>query len=391
MKINLCTTNECCGCAVCVSVCPTKAISIHEGKEHFLFPKINENKCISCHHCENICPAKNIPIPKNKETRVFSAYAKNPDILTKGSSGSIFYQLGKVILDEKGIVFGAAFDENHTLRHIAIDDINDLDKLCKSKYIQSNTTGVFEQTKKFLHEDRYVLFVGTPCQIAALKNFLGKDYDKLLLVDFICHGVPNQWLFNKYISFIEQEKKATLIQYTFRRKIKSPTSPHICSYILEKKGKKLYRIKNFDQDLYYTIYKKYIAFRESCYNCKYASTNRISDLTLGDFWKIEQYDPSASTLKGVSMLSIHTLKGMLFFQKIKCDNIVNEYNEKIAIDSNFSYSNKTKRLPQRNQIYEDFEKFSYSKLKKIYGYKKKTLKRIIKTLLIKCKIIKINH
>ncbi len=334
---------KCTGCALCVSICPKKCIEFVEQNEHFFFPKIDEEKCINCNKCTEKCPVLNQPHLNNRNTKVYSAFSKDDNVLKKGSSGSIFYQLGHEIIKEGGVVYGAAFNEKNELFHIGVENILDLNKLCKSKYLQSNCNGIYEKVKKDLNNNKKVLFCGTPCQIAGVKNYLDEDYPNLILVDFICHGVPNQWIFNQTLNQLKIKYKKEVKTYTFRYKSDKNISNHYCKYEFEKNDKTNIIIKDYRKDLYYSIFKKYIAFRESCYTCGFATKNRISDITLGDFWGIEKYDKTIKVNKGVSMISIHTIKGNIYFDLIKDNNIVKEYNEKIAIDNNHSYDKGTKR------------------------------------------------
>jgi coenzyme F420-reducing hydrogenase beta subunit len=185
----------------------------------------------------------------------------------------------------------------------------DLKKLCKSKYIQSDTNGTFAKVKKFLLEDRKVLFVGTPCQVSGLNNYLGKSFDHLLTVDFVCHGVPSDKMFKSYKEAEEKKRGGKMVNFSFRIKDGNVKHIHGYSYTIDKSGKfKVYRGMFFDNPFYFG-FKKYLILRPSCYSCRYCTPERVSDITLADFWGIEDYLSHIDFNKGVSMVLVNSNKG----------------------------------------------------------------------------------
>lgn len=198
--------SKCCGCAACVQACPKQCILFEEDEEGFRYPLVDQSKCIDCGLCEKVCPEIN-QFARRKPIKVYAAINNDETIRMQSSSGGIFTLLAEKIIDEGGVVFGAAFDENWEVRHEYVETRRGLAKLRTSKYVQSRIENRYQQTKKFLGEGRKVMFTGTSCQIAGLKRFLRKDYDNLLAVDVICHGVPSPMVWRDYL---EEIKKAPL-------------------------------------------------------------------------------------------------------------------------------------------------------------------------------------
>ena len=205
--IKILDKKDCCGCNACVQKCPKHCITMKEDKEGFLYPNVDENVCIDCHICEKVCPVLN----QNMERMPLNVYVgKNPneEIRIKSSSGGLFTMLAEQVIDDIGVVFGATFNEKWTVVHDYVETKEGLAKFRGSKYVQSNIGNSFKKAMDFLNEGRKVLFSGTPCQIAGLKNYLRKDYDNLITVDFICHGVPSPGVFRTYLQEEIDKKSA---------------------------------------------------------------------------------------------------------------------------------------------------------------------------------------
>ena len=211
---------NCCGCNACEQVCPKKCIIFTRDKEGFMYPQIDHDICVDCGVCLRHCPiAGDIKTGKNPE--VFAAKFNDPDVVFKSTSGGVFMALAFFVLNKNGVVFGCAYDENLVAKHIAVEDKKELKRLQSSKYVQSDTKDVYTKVKTALVQDRYVLFSGTGCQVAGLKAFLGKDYEKLITTDIICHGVVSPLLFEKYIDYMGKKLGGKLSDYNFRSKEKS--------------------------------------------------------------------------------------------------------------------------------------------------------------------------
>ena len=201
MSINIEDKSKCCGCRACEQICPIEIIHMEEDTEGFIYPQVGD-KCIECKLCEKVCPLLNDNKKLSEEfvPKVYAAHIKDEEILVNSSSGGIFTALAEAVLRQQGMVFGAAYNEEMNVEHICINKIDDLHKLRGSKYVQSNTLATYGQVKQILGKERYVLYVGTPCQIAGLKRYLGKVYERLITVDLVCHGTPSPKIFREYIA-----------------------------------------------------------------------------------------------------------------------------------------------------------------------------------------------
>ena len=289
--------NLCTGCGACYNICPTQCIKMVESEEGFLFPIVNKEECINCGTCNNICPLEKEVVCGHDAYSV----VRKTDIPFGSSSTGFAYQISKEIISEGGMVFGAVFDEDWYLIHRGIDTVDGVLRLQGSKYIQSDIKGVFNEVKDALLQKRTVVFVGTPCQIAGLKAFLGEgEYENLYTIDFICHGVPSPKVWNHYLEKIKKSQNLGDIKnINFRDKEYGWQN-----YGLKITGENGEYFALKASDLYETAFSRNITLRKSCYFCKFKGDNRFSDITLGDFWGGNRY----STIydgAGTSIVSIH--------------------------------------------------------------------------------------
>lgn len=381
---------KCTGCRMCVQICPVKAIDMKENEEGFFEPIINKEKCIKCGLCFKRCPQLNdVKVGKKINShKVFAMKNKNTEEQKNSSSGGVFSVLARYVLENNGAVYGACFDEKLKLEHIRIDKQENLYKLRGSKYLQSNTKNTFELVKNDLNKGVKVLYVGTPCQIAGLKNYLGKDYEELLLVDLVCHGVPSQKLFDKYLTWLKKKNNSSIIEYEFRSKEKKSWGLNL--KVKFESGKERYIPANLDP--YYKSFLNGSTYRECCYNCKYAKIERVGDITIADYWGIKKEHPDFYDKNGVSAVIINTNAGFKAFENIK-DKV--EYRdteiEKI-IAKNKNLQEPTIRNSIRNNAYKDIDRKKFINYSKKNLKFKKDIKDIIKNLIpikIKKKIKKI--
>ena len=195
---------ECCGCTACEHSCPVHAISFQLDDEGFSYPQIDYNICIHCGLCGKVCPFNHPRYENNSNPDAYASMVKNKTERIKSSSGGVFYKIASYIIAQKGIVYGAIMDDNFIVKHIGVSTIADLSCLRGSKYVQSELNDVFKQIKGQLDAGRLVYFVGTGCQVAGLNSFLRKKYPNLLTSDIVCHGVPNQKMFNMHLHYLEE-------------------------------------------------------------------------------------------------------------------------------------------------------------------------------------------
>jgi len=382
MKEVLCK-NKCTGCSACMSICPKKAIEMTYDNEGFLFPKIDKSKCISCGLCKKVCPVINV---KNNLSRneCYVAYSKTNNYKKeRTSSGGIFPLIARFVLEENGIVIGAAFDKDNKLKHIAIEKVNDLNKLIGSKYIQSDLNNIFNYIKDNI-VSRKILFVGTPCQVGGLKSFLRKDCDNLFTIDLVCHGVPSPKLFAKYVEYLEKTYEDKLINYNFRDK---STGWDTYSNLATFKTKEIKELAN--NNYYMKLFLSDVALRNSCYNCNFKLGNKYSDLTLGDFWGVQNNHKDMYNKNGVSAIIINSEKGKVIFDFIKNKMEYKECSLDDILKGNPCLKFSSKKHKNRDKFFNELDNIDFDKLNKKY-YSKKTsfyikviykIKKIVKGLI----------
>jgi coenzyme F420-reducing hydrogenase beta subunit len=306
--INITDKHNCCGCSACYNICPQKCINMQCDDEGFWYPVIDIEECNDCHLCEQVCP-----IYKNKTARNNPvAYAcKNKDeiIRKQSSSGGIFSLMAEKVLEDNGVVFGAGYNTDFDVEHSWIDNIEGLSRLRGSKYVQSNIGNAYQEAKRFLIKGRQVLFSGTPCQIAGLKAFLGKDYKLLICVDIVCHGVPSPKVWQLYKQHMEKVFKAESMKINFRSKV---SGWRLFSMLFVFNNGTEYS-KTLTEDIFMQGFLKNLYLRPSCYACRFKTLNRLSDITLADFWGIEGMLPQMDDDLGTSFVLVHSQKGQEMF------------------------------------------------------------------------------
>lgn len=302
-------TDRCTGCCACLNICPKDAISMNEDNEGFKYPVVDKNKCIKCGLCIKVCPTIDKQVKIRDNIKAYACINKNTDIRLKSSSGGIFSAVADYILNNNGVVFGAAFDEKWNVEHAYIEDSGDLDKLRTSKYVQSYIGFSYKRIKEFLEIDKLVLFTGTPCQIAGLKAYLGRDYDNLYCVDIICHGVPSPMVWRKYL--IENYDIDNIQEINFRNK---HTGWSNFSFKIQYTNKAI--IENRSSNLYMLGFLHDLYLRPSCYNCNFKTIERGSDITIADFWGINKILPEMNDDKGTSLIFLQSDKGKILLDKI---------------------------------------------------------------------------
>lgn len=316
----ICTADHCTGCGACLNGCSRQAIQMQENGKGYCYPHINDALCVNCGKCTVICPALH-KVEGSVPKTVLAAFDKNEASRKKSSSGGIFACLADKVLATGGSVFGAAMDVDLTVRHREITCPADLDQLRGSKYVQSEIGLCYQQAEQRLRENKPVLFSGTPCQIAGLKAFLGKEYPNLLTVDILCHGVPSPGLFRKYVAGEESLAGAKMTEMQFRSKRIG--------------WKKFYTVRRFENgteadwpDTFVPGFLQNLYLRDSCYSCKYATEKRQGDITLGDYWGYTESAPAylEDDDKGISLVLINSEKGRQAFSKIRSRLAVSEKN-----------------------------------------------------------------
>lgn len=302
---------QCTGCGACRNICPVNAIQMQEDMYGFLYPSIDSFSCVNCKKCINTCPVLNEVGSKNEIPSECYAVQADNNTRMESSSGGAFTVFAKEILLRGGVVCGVYLDENLYASHICIENVGDLSKLRKSKYVQSDIGYVYQEVKEAINHQKHVLFSGTPCQIAGLYAFLGEQSEKLITVDIICHGVPSQRMLRESVEDGINGKR--VISIDFRDKDYGWES--LAMTLTLEDGTK--RRLSYDESRYEQGFHPNMTLRESCFSCRFCEFPRRGDLSIGDFWSIADYDLSLADQKGTSVVVVNSSKGGAFFEKIK--------------------------------------------------------------------------
>ncbi|MEE1042957.1 MAG: Coenzyme F420 hydrogenase/dehydrogenase, beta subunit C-terminal domain [Clostridia bacterium] len=310
---------KCCGCGTCMNICPKGAITMEYGEDGYRYPVINKEKCIGCGLCQKKCQYNDTSFkPTTMADKEMDIYATqgNKEATVRSTSGGMFYLLAKSILSQNGIVYGAAYDENMVVRHIKAETMDEMEPIRCSKYVQSDVGYTYKDVKKHLEEGRNVLYSGTPCQLAGLYAYLGKDYDNLLSVGLICYGSTPPKMFEEYVKILEEKHGSPVTFFDFRDKT-------------DGWGNKFVRIEFEDRDKTYIVptnddpYRRMFSSkhftRASCNQCPYAYMKRYTDISIGDYWKIEDTDCKINPYDGLSKVFVSTEKGRKAFEMIKSE------------------------------------------------------------------------
>lgn len=370
--------NKCTACRACEQICPKNAITMIEDEEGFLYPKIDNNLCINCGLCIKKCHT--LEKYQSNYKKIYGVKPIDTKCAKNSTSGGIAYILSKSIIDSNGVVYGAIYDNEFNVKHVCVDNLEELQKLRGSKYVASDTQFTFSDVKEKLQNGINVLYIGTACQIAGLNKFLNEKYDNLLTVDIVCHGVPSNKLFKKYIDYLEKKYHRKLVSYEFRNKDKKNWGNGYCAKaVFEKKEKKYI---NADFDYYYYNFLKGSIFRECCYECRYANiNNRSADITIADCWGIEKSHPKFYDKNGVSLLIINNSHAEKYFKNIRKKVNCVELEEKMVVKYNLNLLTQTKRPEIRNNIYKNIDIFESREFFEKNFKKNINMKSIIKSLL----------
>lgn len=295
----------CCGCTACMSACPAQCIVMRRDREGFDYPFVNSpDLCIGCGKCEKVCPVLN---PPESAAPVEARAMRSEEWLEGSSSGGVFPALAAQVISEGGVVFGAVVDDDMTVGHAEAYDMADVEKMRGSKYVQSDLYASYEDVRYWLSEGRKVLFSGTPCQVAGLHKYLGKQYEELVTVDVLCHGVPSPGLWEKYVKALERKHGARMEYVRFKDKSSGwrhyafTTSLGSCPYV---------------HDPFMALFVQDMTLRPSCYKCAARGGRSGSDLTLSDLWSVQHCAPEMSDDRGVSGVYVNTDKGRDLLERL---------------------------------------------------------------------------
>lgn len=315
-KTNCLPDITCTGCTACASKCPQKCLKMQVDAEGFLRPVVHLSACINCGICRAACPVLNRHTEKKEELEIYGAWQKDEKAINSSSSGAVFPLLAQEILAKGGVVYGAAFDEDFSVKHIRAETLPEVRRLLTSKYVQSEMGDMYLRVGDDLKTGKLVLFSGTPCQIAGLNSYLQKAWDNLYLVDFICHGVPSPALWKEYLQEIKSHKLSgeKIRRVNFRAKL---VSWEQFSLLIE--GDTCRYAGTQSEDPYLKGFLRNLTLRPSCYQCKFKGAERASDITLADFWGASKIWSNGYNPNGTSMVLVHTLAGKTIWKKISID------------------------------------------------------------------------
>jgi len=352
MSIENIEKKYCTGCLLCGDVCTLEAVSYKRNPEGFLYPIVDSTKCVSCGLCEKMCPVNNKKgqllgecIDELHDLKVYAVINNDVSMRRKSSSGGVFPLLASYIIKNGGVVYGAAFDDTWCVHHMGVSNICDIEKLQSSKYIQSNMAGVYRNVKEMLKKGKLVMFVGVPCQVSALKNYLGETNENLFCVDLFCHGISSPGLFEEYLNQEVGVNTEEIKQISFRNKDMSWENYRM--QILYNRG--VYS-RHYRKDAFLKPFCRGVSLRNSCYECGLKGFPRQSDITMGDFWTIDRVFPDMNDHKGTSIIFCNTQRGRILLEKIQESAIVRQVKLE-TVKRMYSNSGKTVKRPEDRDDY----------------------------------------
>lgn len=347
--------DNCTGCMACLNICPKNAISCVENDKGFIVPSINHDLCINCGLCDKTCVLNKEITEGSTIQDTLALVTENKDVLKKSTSGGAFTALSDVILKKHGIIVGAIMDESFSIYHVLTHETSIRDKMRGSKYVQSNVKDLYRRIKIYLESKVYVLFIGTPCQVHALRQFLSRDYDTLYVVDILCHGVPSNRMFKEHISYVNSVENSMIVDYRFRTK-RFGRRNSIQEYKLDNSN---YFKTSFEAQEYASFFRQSLSIRPSCRACRYRCTYRFGDLTIGDYWGNAEQLKSGKT--GVSLVCINTPKGRSLIESAENIEIIDVNTEEITRRPEF---NDPRFGNQRRyeEFWNDYRKSGYQGL-----------------------------
>lgn len=384
---------QCCGCSACVQRCPKQCISLMSDEEGFLYPYVDTTGCIDCGLCDKVCPIIHGQEPL-APTSVLAAKACDDEARLKSSSGGIFSLLATHVLDEGGVVFGAAFDSNWKVRHISISDKKNLHLLVGSKYVQSEIGNTYKETESLLKAGKYVLFSGTPCQIAGLKQYLRKEYENLLTADIVCHGVPSPLVWNEYLKQIPAKRVAgknsvslslkdmpVITGISFRDKRNGWQKFGFAAQMSASKADKNTVLQHYepkDKNPYLVGFLSNVFLRPSCYKCRFKQGRSHADITLADFWGAKNEHPDIYDDKGVSCIITYNDKAQDIIDSLPLNKETSTIQK--FVGQNPAYMKPHATPANRDKFWSEFHRSGV--LSAISKYAKQSTKEYIRSMVI---------
>lgn len=387
--IEIIDKSKCCGCNACGDICAHNAITFKTDIEGFWYPVVDKDKCINCGLCEKVCPELNITsLKKNdyeKPAKTIAAIHKKMNIRWDSTSGGAFSALADTMYEQGGYVSGAIYNEDFTVRNYVSNNPEDLSKLRSSKYLQSKAEGLYKEIRELLRKGEKVLACGTPCQMAALRSFLRKDYENLIIVDFICRGVNSPKVYRKYLDALERKHGGKVVYV--KAKNKELGWRNLTRKVIFDNGKVYYGIHM--EDDFRRGYHTNVFCRPSCYSCQYKGFPRMADITIADYWGIEKIDKNLDNNIGTSMILLNSKKGEAYFEQAKDRLEWRETSFESILPGNIASRRSIEPAKiDRKRFFEDLDKGTFEEVTEKYfplQEKKLSIKSKIKQSVKRCR------
>lgn len=348
--MKLADKNLCTGCGACAAICPKHCIHMEQDAAGFPYPAAEYNECVGCNLCESACPVMNVLQQHGDSPVAYATYSRDEAMRAESSSGGIFSELARPVLAKGGAVFGAAYNEQFDVVHICAEDETKLAGLRGAKYAQSDLGNTFSQVKRRLETGQDVLFSGTSCQVAGLQSFLGKHYDNLLCIDFVCHGVPSPMVWRQYVQYCAEKDNSGMLPLAINLRSKETGwSRYQYSNVFEYAGGNR-KVTLSNDSLFMKLFVGNCISRLSCERCRFKGYSRCSDLTLGDFWGIWEIHPGMDDNKGTSVVLVQSKKGMDRFDQIRERCVVRQVSLEQASAQNPSMLRSSSNSSKRQDV-----------------------------------------
>ena len=371
---------DCTGCSACCGRCPEHAIAMVEDREGFLYPRIDSRKCSECGLCVAICPVESpVPVESTDAPLVYAGWTTDRSLLRRSSSGGVFSEIARRVLQDGGVVFGAAYGENMVVRHVAVQTWEDLDRLRGSKYVQADVGDTYRQASEFLDAGRQVLYSGTPCQIAGLYAAIGTGHPNLLTCDLICKGVPSPRVFRMHVESLERRYRSGVTGVFFRDKQDGWLHPAVC--IAMANGRTI--VQPNRDDRFNIGFQKNIYLRPSCYTCPMKTRKSAADITLGDFWELSECQPQLVNPEGTSAVVVNTHSGIQAIEDCK-HRLSLTRCPFTYLQSDSMLRKCVKMHPDRTAFFADLDRLSFEELARKYMQPRAVLLRHLAKLRRRC-------
>lgn len=341
----------CYGCRNCENICPTNAIRVSENEEGFLVPSIDKQKCISCGLCDKNCPYTNFSINVELKKNIwYSCYLKDVKEREKSTSGGIFPALAKYFLENDGLVCGCVWNKEMKTVHILSDSIENVNNMRGSKYLQSDLQLIIKEIKEKI-DKRKILFTGTPCQVAAIKLYIG-EHKNLYTCSLFCEGVPSYKVWKKYVDVLEKKYNSKMVYASFRNKEIGWDSP-VAKYEFE--NNKIRKTLSYSYDKYVKGFLQGLYFRNSCNNCQYKGDGHNSDIIIGDLWGADKEQLKKTKYKGISAVILNSDKGKELFEKINYNFSYELIESEKVISYNKLLMESLKKNDRRDEFFRNID------------------------------------